>query len=382
MNDQNNPTANADHFLQLLRKKNRGRLKIYVGMSAGVGKTFRMLQEAQALQNSGVDVVLGFIETHGRAETVAQLKNLPQLSQREVYYKGKALKEFDLQAALNRRPEVIVVDELAHTNIPGSKNEKRWQDVEALLDAGISVISAVNIQHLESLNQPVQRITSIEVTERIPDRIVQEADEVVNIDLSAPDLIKRLTEGKIYTAEKIEQALQNFFKEDTLLQLRELALREVAKQVDRQIEESIPTRPGLKPPRMALFISTNHVNARKMIRKVARMAGEQAEWFVVYIQTPDESVNQIKLSIQRQLMANLDLANELGARVEIIKAKEVVSAVYNFAIERKITLLVFGRTHRKWWLRVFKPGPVEELIAKTKKMPLDILILSPDEFEV
>ena len=207
---------NAEHFLDLIKKSKRGKFKIYIGMSAGVGKTYRMLQEAHALLQNGINVQIGFIEAHARKETVALLDGLPAIPRYSAFYKGKLVDEMDLQAILNTHPEVVLVDELAHTNVPGSKNEKRWQDVIAILDAGINVISAVNIQHIESLNDTVKTITGIEVSERIPDKILKMADEVVNIDLTADELIDRLKAGKIYSPEKVQQALNNFFKSDSM----------------------------------------------------------------------------------------------------------------------------------------------------------------------
>ena len=226
--------TNVQHFLDLIKKSRRGKFKIYIGMSAGVGKTYRMLQEAHSLLKNGIDVKIGYIETHFRKETHDLLEGLPVVPRRKLFYKGKELDELDVQAVISLRPEVVVVDELAHTNIEGSKNEKRWQDVFEILDAGINVISAINIQHIESLNEEVKKITGVEVKERIPDNVIAQADEVVNIDLTADELIARLKEGKIYQAEKIESALKNFFQPAHILQLRELALKEVASQVVRK----------------------------------------------------------------------------------------------------------------------------------------------------
>ena len=213
----------AQEFLDLIKKSRRGKFKVYIGMSAGVGKTYRMLQEAHALLKNGIDVKIGYIETHNRAETHALLEGLPVIPRRKLFYKGKELEELDVQAVITLRPEVVIIDELAHTNIEGSKNEKRWQDVFDILNAGINVISAVNIQHIESLYEEVRLITGIEVKERIPDSVLAQADEVVNIDLTADELVTRLKEGKIYRQDKIETALKNFFKSQHILQLRELA---------------------------------------------------------------------------------------------------------------------------------------------------------------
>jgi two-component system sensor histidine kinase KdpD len=239
----------AEHFLDLIKKSRKGKFKIYIGMSAGVGKTFRMLQEAHALLRTGIDVKIGYIETHNRKETHDLLEGLPVIPRRKLFYKGKELEELDVQAVISLRPEVVVVDELAHTNIEGSKNAKRWQDVLDILDAGINVISAVNIQHIESLNQEVKEITGVEVAERIPDKVLALADEVVNIDLTADELITRLKEGKIYTPDKVQTALQNFFKPQHILQLRELALKEVASQVERKVENEIQPNLTLKHER-------------------------------------------------------------------------------------------------------------------------------------
>ena len=231
---------NVQYFLDLIKKSRRGKFKLYIGMIAGVGKSYRMLQEAHELLENGVDVKVGFIETHGRTGTEAILQGIPVIPRKKIFYKGKELEEMDLDAILQMRPELVIVDELAHTNVEGSRNEKRWQDVMELLDAGINVISAVNIQHIESLNEEVQEISGIEVRERIPDRVLEEADEVVNIDLTAEELIERLKAGKIYRPEKIELALNNFFKAENILQLRELALKEVALRVEKKVENELP----------------------------------------------------------------------------------------------------------------------------------------------
>lgn len=209
---------NVKHFLDLIRRSRRGKFKIYIGMIAGVGKSYRMLQEAHEMQENGLDVQIGYIETHGRTGTEALLEGLTIIPRKKIFYKGKEIEEMDLDSILRLHPELVIIDELAHTNIEGSRNEKRWQDVMELLDAGINIISAVNIQHIESLNKEVKGIAGIEVKERIPDKVLQDADEVVNIDLTAEELINRLKAGKIYRPEKIELALNNFFKTENILQ--------------------------------------------------------------------------------------------------------------------------------------------------------------------
>ncbi len=261
MNEINDKEKRVQQFLALSQKPERGKLKIYLGMSAGVGKTYRMLQEAHNLLRNGENIKIGFIETHGRKDTQELIEGLPVIPRREVFYKGKRLEELDVQAILLLQPKVVIIDELAHTNIPGSKNEKRWQDVLDVLDAGIDVISALNIQHIESIQEDVKKITGIDVKERVPDKMLQIADEVVNIDLPADELITRLKEGKIYDHAKVQQALQNFFQPDKILQLRELALKEVAGQVERKVDYQITDK--LKPFRHERFlacISSNHCN--------------------------------------------------------------------------------------------------------------------------
>ncbi len=229
----NGQTQRAEDFLEILRRAKRGRLKLYIGFAAGVGKTYRMLEEAQALKRRGVDVALGFIETHGRAETAALVEGLEQIPRTRIEYRGVAIEEMDTSAIIQRRPEIVIVDEIAHTNAPGSRNRRRYQDVLEILDAGISVIGAFNIQHLESLNDLVERVTQVKTRETVPDSFLRQADQIVNLDLAVEDLLERLKGGKIYNADKIPWALENFFMNEKLATLRELALREVAESLDR-----------------------------------------------------------------------------------------------------------------------------------------------------
>ena len=224
---------NPERFLELIRRQQRGKLKIYLGFAAGVGKTFEMLQEGNRLRKQGVDVVIGYVETHGREETIAQIGGLEQVPRRKIEYRGILLEEMDLDAVLARRPTIALVDELAHTNAPGSRNPKRYLDVEELLRAGISVITTLNIQHLESLHDIVERATGVRVKERLPDYVVTMADQIVNVDLSAEDLRERLQAGKIYPSERIQTAMDNFFAPEKLTQLRELAMEEIAFRLDR-----------------------------------------------------------------------------------------------------------------------------------------------------
>lgn len=346
-------------------------------MSAGVGKSFRMLQEARTLLRNGIDVKIGFIETHNRKETHELLEGLPVVPRRKLFYKGKELEEMDVQAIINLRPEVVIVDELAHTNIEGSKNEKRWQDVLDILSAGINVISAVNIQHIESLNEEVRNITGIEVKERVPDSVLAQADEVVNIDLTAEELISRLKEGKIYQAEKIETALQNFFKSDHILQLRELALKEVASQVERKVETEITKPNSLKHERFLACISSNENTAKNVIRKTARLANYyHSKWYVLYVQTPGESADVIPLDKQRHLINNFKLATELGAEIIKVGSTSVARAIIEQASERKITTVCIGKPHLSLLKIIMATNVFNELLKKLSSNNIDLVILS------
>ena len=368
---------NTARFIDLIRKSRRGKFKIYIGMSAGVGKSFRMLQEAQTLLRNGVDVKIGYIETHGRKETEDLLEGLPLVPRRKLFYKGKELEELDVQAVINLHPEIVVIDELAHSNIEGSKNEKRWQDVMEILDAGINVISAVNIQHIESLNEEVKSITGIEVAERVPDNVLKQADEVVNIDLTADELVLRLKEGKIYTPDKIERALNNFFQSDKILQLRELALKEVASQVERKIETELPRNGGFKDERFMACISSNHEIARKVIRKTARLASYyHSPWYVLYVQTAKESGDKIGLASQRHLINNFKLATESGAELIRITNNNIARGIIETAETRKITTICIGKPHLSLLNVILNTAVFNQMLSKLSAANIDIVILS------
>lgn len=369
--------TNVQHFLDLIKKSRRGKFKIYIGMSAGVGKTYRMLQEAHTLLRNGIDVKIGYIETHNRKETHDLLEGLPVVPRRKLFYKGKELEELDVQAVINLRPEVVVVDELAHTNIEGTKNEKRWQDVMEILSAGINVISAVNIQHIESLNDEVKKITGVEVKERIPDSVIAQADEVVNIDLTADELIVRLKEGKIYQAEKIEAALKNFFKSEHILQLRELALKETASQVERKVETEVTREYALKHERFLACISSNEATAKTVIRKTARLANYyNSKWYVMYVQTPNENGDKIPLDKQRHLINNFKLATELGAEIIKVENTKVAKAIMEQAEERKITTICIGKPHMNLFRVIIASNVFNELLKKLSANDIDLVILS------
>ncbi|WP_291129611.1 sensor protein KdpD [Flavobacterium sp. UBA7682] len=368
---------NAQHFLDLIQKSRKGKFKVYIGMSAGVGKTFRMLQEAHTLVKNGIDVKIGYIETHFRKETHELLEGLPIIPRRSIFYKGKHLEEMDVQAIINLRPEVVIVDELAHTNIEGSKNEKRWQDVLEILEAGINVISAVNIQHIESLNEDVKRITGVDVQERVPDNVLRQADEVVNIDLTSEDLITRLKEGKIYTQDKIQTALTNFFKADQILQLRELALKEVASQVVRKVENEVPKNVALRHEKVLACISSNDKTAKIVIRKAARLASYyNGSWYVLYVETPKESPNKIALDKQRHLINNFKLATQLGAEVIKIESSNITDAMLKIVEQKDITTVCIGKPHFNLFKVILSTTIFRRLLNSLSKSNVDLVILS------
>lgn len=375
--DDETKESNVQHFLDLIKKSRRGKFKIYIGMSAGVGKTFRMLTEAHSLLKNGIDVKIGFIETHRRKETHELIEGLPVIPLRGLFYKGKELKEMDLQAIINLRPEVVIVDELAHSNIEGSKNEKRWQDVLEILDAGINVISAVNIQHIESLNDEIRSITGIEVKERIPDKVLILADEVVNIDLTADELIQRLKEGKIYTPDKIDTALRNFFKSEHILQLRELALKEVASQVERKVEAEVPKNIAMRHERFLACISSNEQTAKTVIRKTARLANYyNSKWILLYVQIPEEGPERIALDKQRHLINNFKLATELGAEILKIESKHVAKTIVEVAEQKNISTVCIGKPHFNLLRIIAATNIFNELLKKLSSLDVDLIILS------
>jgi two-component system sensor histidine kinase KdpD len=352
-----------EHFLNLIQRQKRGRLKIYLGYAAGVGKTYEMLLEAQRLKRQGVDVVIGMVETHGRAETAAQIGDLEQVPRRRIEYHGVVLEEMDLDALLRRNPTIALVDELAHTNAPGSRNAKRYQDVEELLRAGINVISTLNIQHLETLHDIVEKATGVRVKERLPDYVLGLADQLVNVDLSAEDLRERLESGKVYPKERIETALRNFFTMANLSQLRELAMEEIAHRLDRrrQEQESGGERTGSE--RLMVCLSSRSPSTASLLRKGSRLADRlNAPWYAVYIQTPRENLERVDAHTQRQINNALTLANQLGGTAFTFKGSDVVETIAAFVKEYGITHIVLGRTQRPWYRRWFGQSVLDRLI--------------------
>jgi two-component system sensor histidine kinase KdpD len=375
MNDIKN---DSNDFFQSIKQPVKGNLKVYIGMSAGVGKTYRMLQEAHALQRNNINVKIGLVETHGRKETEDLLDGLSAIPRREVFYKGKRLEELDVNAILLLHPDVVIVDELAHTNIPGSKNEKRWQDVLDILNEGINVISAINIQHIESINEEVKQITGIDVQERVPDKMLQLADEVVNIDLPADELITRLKEGKIYDHTKIQQALTNFFQPEKILQLRELALKEVAGQVERKVDYQITSKQTpFRHERFLACISSNHEIAQRIIRKTARLASYyNSKWFLLYVQSSKESPSKIQLAAQRHLINNFKNATQLGAEIIQKKDNNIATAIIETAVEKNITTICLGKPHLNLFQIILKTSVFNQLLKTLSKNNIDIVILS------
>ena len=353
--------SSPDVFLKLIERSRRGKLKIYIGHAAGVGKTYQMLEDAHALKAQGVDVVVGLIETHGRAETQAKIGDLEIMPRRAIEYKGKSLEEMDLRAILQRKPEVVLVDELAHTNVPGAENEKRYQDIEETLNAGISVMTTVNIQHFESVQDIVTRVTHIDVRERVPDRLLRQADSIVNVDIPSPELRERLRAGKIYPAERITTALENFFKEENLASLRELAMRQIADRLEA--ERRGPDRAVIGEPigtKVMVAMSSNADTTRLLLRRASSIAGRlNTNWFAVYVRTKKESPQRMNAREHRQLSENVTLAMELGAKVVWLTGEDIPAELLRFAREHGITLILFGKSKRSWWEGVFRKSPID-----------------------
>ncbi len=373
-------SSSAGRFLDMIKASNRGKLKIYLGLAAGVGKTYRMLLEGHELVKDNINVFIGFVETHGRKETSMLLEGLPAIKRKKIFYKGKELDEMDIDTVLQQKPQVVLVDELAHTNVPGSKNEKRWQDVLEILDNNINVITTVNIQHIESIKSEVEKITGVEIKERVPDKIIQMADEVVNVDLTIEELIDRLNEGKIYDKAKVSTALQNFFQKDKLLQLRDLALKEVSRQVERKIIREIPSPQRGRINSLITCISSNGKSASKLIRRSSRFASFfNAKWFVVYVQTPKESLANINPKDQRLLINNFKLATELGAEVVELNNKDKAKAITDFAMSKEAGLLVIGEPSISLVEKIRYGNLLKELTKQIEKSGIDILIVSNHE---
>ena len=337
------PEERADTFLRLIRRAGRGRLKVYLGYGAGVGKTYQMLLEGHRLKDEGIDVVVGLVETHGRAETAKLIEGLDVVPRRRQEYRGVVLEEMDLDAVLARKPQVALIDELAHTNVPGNRNPKRYQDVQDILAEGIHVITTLNIQHLESLYDMVEKATHVKIRERIPDTVLGEADQLVNVDLTTEDLRKRLLEGKVYPPERIQTALENFFKAANLEKLRELTLRELASQIDQRRRETPEEEAVAAPDQIMVCLSSRGPRSEALLRYASRLAGKlNRNWYAVYVQTPSEEPTVIDAHTQRILSGTLTLAKQLGAMVFTYKGEDIADTLLRFAREYRVGTIVVG----------------------------------------
>jgi two-component system, OmpR family, sensor histidine kinase KdpD len=376
-----NPNGNqhsADLLLAHIKDGEKPRLRVYIGAAPGVGKTYQILEDAHLLKKQGVDIVVAAIDTHGREETYAMIGDLERVAPREIAYRGVTLEEMDLEAVIARHPEIAIVDELAHTNAPGSKNLKRYQDVLELLESGISVITAVNIQHLESLNDVVNRTTGVRVRETVPDYFLRRADEVVNVDVSVDTVRTRLRQGKIYDVVKIEQALNNFFRKGNLSALRELALRQVATDQATKAQD-YREKQGLEQaviPEKVMVAIASRGSAKKLLRVGSRIAGRLAsDWYAVYVETPSEEPGQIDPADYAALQENIHFAQDLGARIVKLKGRRVADALIDFARREGITHVVFGQTSRTRWDILLHGSIINRFLGEVRDATVQVVPL-------
>jgi two-component system sensor histidine kinase KdpD len=367
-----------ESLLAKIKEDDQARLRVYIGAAAGVGKTFQMLEEAHELKRQGADIVLAFIEPHGRVDTEALVEGLEQIPRKQIDYHGAIFEELDIDAVIARHPSIVVVDELAHTNIPGSKNEKRYQDVIDILNAGISVITAVNIQHIESLNDAVTRITGVRVRETVPDAFFKRANEVVDIDVSIDTLRTRLRQGKIYPIEKIQQALNNFFRKGNLSALRELALRQVALDQATKAHD-YRQREGLEQaaiPEKVMVAMASRGSAKQILRVGSRVAGRYAaEWYAVYVETPREEPGRIDPQDHVVLEENIRFAKELGAKIIKLKGRDVADALIDFARQEGITHVVFGQSARSRWDILLHGSVINRFLREVRDATVQVVPL-------
>jgi two-component system, OmpR family, sensor histidine kinase KdpD len=380
-----NGTNDQDHrpspeaFLAAAEQEGRGRLKIFLGAAAGVGKTYTMLEAAQVRQREGVDVVVGVVETHGRPETEALLEGLEIVPRRKIGYRNKVLEEMDLDAILARRPQLVVVDELAHTNVSGSRHRKRYLDVEELLATGIDVYTTVNIQHLESLNDAVAQITGIRVRETIPDSLLDSAAEIELVDLSPEELLQRLREGKVYVPEQAQRAIQRFFRLGNLTALRELALRRTAECVDDKMQSYMQAHaiPGPWPvgERIMVCVSSSPLSPR-LVRTARRMADRRhAEWMAVYVETPRHY--RLSSADRDQVAQTLHLAQQLGGEAVTIPGHNMAEDLIRYAQSRNVTELIIGKSRRSRWSEIWRGSVVHQVIRKSGN--IDVYVISGED---
>ncbi|MDE2420732.1 MAG: sensor histidine kinase KdpD [Gammaproteobacteria bacterium] len=378
MIERPNPDDLLERLQQADERAKRGHLKIFFGSSAGVGKTYAMLAAARRMVEQGVDVVVGVVETHGRQETAAQLEGLKVLPLQQVPYRGQSLAEFDLDAALELHPTLILIDELAHSNVAGSRHPKRWQDVEELLDSGVDVYTTLNVQHLESLNDVIGQVTGIRVRETLPDAFFEAADDVVMVDLPPDELLQRLSEGKVYLPQQAARAAKNFFRKGNLIALRELALRRTADRVDAQMrdyrsDEAIS--PIWQTNERVLVCIGADANAERLIRRAARMAGAlRSEWQVLYVETPN--LQRLSEATRHDVLARLRLAQSLGATVETVAGTDLAQQIVDYAKRHNISRIILGRSaHKRWWR--FNNTLTTELAARAAG--IDLVLVGDDD---
>lgn len=382
--DENGKRRSAESLLAKLQADEQSKLRVYIGAAPGVGKTYQMLTDAHLLKKQGIDIVVAVVDTHGRDETAAMIGDLECIPMRRIDYGGVTLEEMDVDAVIRRHPQIAIVDELAHTNVTGSKNRKRYQDVLEILDSGISVISAVNIQHLESLNDVVSRTTGVRVRETVPDSFLKRADEVVNVDVSVDTLRTRIRQGKVYDVVKIEQALNNFFRKGNLSALRELALRQVA--TDQAVKaQNYREREGLDqaviPEKVMVAIASNG-SAKKLLRIGSRIAGRLAsDWYAVYVETPGEDPDRIRPEDYAALAENILFAEELGAWVVKLKARRVADALIDFARREGITHVVFGQTSRSRWDILLHGSIIHRFLDEVRDAAVQVVPIDSSEYQ-
>ena len=377
--DRHGTRPSPESLLAMVEERARAKLRVYIGAAAGVGKTYQMLEDAHALQKQNVDVVIGVVETHGRAETEELIKNLEIVPPAEIEYRGAFFDELNLPAIIERKPAVVIVDELAHTNIAGAKNAKRYEDVLEILANGISVISAVNIQHIESLNDVVSRTTGIRVRETVPDSFFKRADEIIDVDVSVDTLRSRLRQGKIYSVEKIEQSLNNFFRKGNLAALRELALRQVAYHQsvqDHQYREREGLEQSVLPEKIMVCLASRG-SGKKLLRVGSRIAGRLAanDWFAVYVETPAEEAGRISPQAYATLQENIHFAETLGAAVVKLKSANVTDALLQFARENEITHVIFGQSARSRWRIIWKGSIINRFLREVSDAAVHVIPL-------
>ncbi len=362
--------------IELERQQEPARLRVYIGAAPGVGKTYHMLNDAHLKRKQGVDVVIGLIEPHSRQETIDQIRDLEAVPLRVIPYRGVELKEMDVDAILARHPDTVIVDELAHTNVPGSKNRKRYEDVLELLDAGINVMTAVNIQHLETLNDAVNRSANTVIRETVPDNFLKRADEVVNVDVTVEELRSRLREGKIYAPEKVEQSLANFFRKGNLNLLRELSLRTTAEQVGKRASEYRRTQ-GLEqapiPEKVMVCLSTRP-GTERLLRVGARVAGRMAtDWYAVYVIRPDDDKGHGDPEAFRRLEDYERMARDLGAQVVMLHDKNVSDALIRFAQQESISHVIFGQSARSRWDILLRGSVLNRFLSEVREVTVQVV---------